>query len=340
MVEMYFQMRHVYIFLLGFLLAAQGCVNSKQPIQKTADGAWTFVESEDGSKPEARHEAGFAGIGDRFYLLGGRGIKPTSIYDFNERKWIQGAPPPLELHHFQPVVHDGLIYVAGAMTGPYPGETPVENIYIYDPDSDAWHQGPSIPQARLRGGAGAVVKEGSLYLLCGIQDGHRGGHVSWLDVYDFTTGTWTVLPDAPRPRDHFQAAIVGDHLYGIAGRTTMAADNPFKNTIGAVDVFDIRSNKWTTLSNILPTERAGNAALAIGTDILVLGGESFNQEIAHSEVEVLDTRTGSWTSWPDLVRGRHGTGVLWYHGSLYMASGCGNRGGTPELSDLIKFSLD
>ncbi len=308
-------------------------------INQLSKGQWTEVKSVDGSVPVERHEAAFVGLGHRLYLLGGRGDKPTSIYDFDSQTWTQGAEPPIEMHHFQPVVYGGNIYVAGAMTGGYPGETPVPHIYIYNPQLDAWREGPEIPEDRRRGGAGAVLHGDKLYLVCGIKDGHRGDHKKWLDVYDFKSDRWEVLPDAPRPRDHFQALIVNDKLYGVGGRTTVSADNPFKNTIGEVDVFDLQSGSWSTLENHLPTPRAGNFIINLGEEILVLGGESFSQEPAHAEVESLNVRTGRWKTLPSQPQGRHGTGVVLYQNKLYTSSGSGNRGGGPELADLWMFSF-
>ena len=62
------------------------------------------------------------------------------------------------------------------------------------------------------------MHEGKIYLVCGIQDGHRSGWVNWLDVYDPNTGAWSKLPDAPRARDHFQVAITQGKLVAAAGR--------------------------------------------------------------------------------------------------------------------------
>ena len=304
----------------------------------STDSGWRAVKATDGSRPTARHEAAFIGLNERYYLLGGRGIKPVDIYDPATQQWSEGASSPVEIHHFQPVVYDGKIHLLGAMTGGYPGETPLPEIHFYDPATDTWSTGATIPPDRRRGGAGAVVHDGKIYLVCGITDGHRGGHVAWLDAYDPATGAWTRLADAPRPRDHFQAVVHDNKLYALAGRTTVAATNPFANTIGAVDVYDFATDSWSTLPDTLPTHRAGNAAISLDDDILVLGGESL-QLVAHSEVEALNPTTGTWRTLDSLSRGRHGTGVIHHNGRLVMASGCGNHGGEPELDDMIVLDL-
>jgi len=291
-----------------FLLLLASCSNS-DPVESssTSDTAtestgWHAVMAADSTKPHPRHEAAFVSVDNKYYLLGGRGIKPVDIFDTKTQTWTSGAEPPIEIHHFQPVIYAGEIYLLGAMTGKYPGETPLPGIMIYNPDKDTWRVGAEIPTARRRGGAGAVLHNDKIYLVCGIIDGHRGGHVPWLDVYDPATNTWEQLPDAPRPRDHFQAVVKDNKLYSLAGRTTVAATNPFANTIGEVDVFDLTTNTWSTLPDTLPTLRAGNAAIVLGDDILVVGGESKDQVYAHSEVEALAVATGKWRSLDSLSR--------------------------------------
>lgn len=331
---------HQWVSLLlisSFLFWWHCSPKSTPPITVLQNGQWTELTSSDGSEPVERHEAAFVGVGDKFYLLGGRGMKPASIYDTKTRRWTLGPVPPIELHHFQPVVYQNDIYIMGAMTGPYPGEDPVPNIYIYRTATDTWDKGPAIPADRLRGGAGVAVNEDKFYLACGIADGHRGDHKVWLDVYDARTGKWSQLPDAPRARDHFQASMVDGKLYCLGGRTTIAADNPFKNTIGEVDVYDLQTQRWTTLDQPIPTKRAGSFNLPVGPEILVFGGESFTQIPAHAEVEALNTKTEQWRRLPPMGRGRHGTGAVWHQRTIYTASGCGNRGGEPELSDLWSF---
>lgn len=321
--------KHFHYLLLIFL------VNMPQ-VAEAQQGSWLEEIARQGS-PDARHEAGFVAVNDKFYLLGGRGIKPVNIYDPITKVWTNGQAPPIELHHFQPLAYQGKIYAIGAMTGKYPGETPVPNIIIYDPQSDTWSNGPNIPANRRRGGAGLVLYNNKFYLVCGITDGHRGGHVNWMDVYDPATNSWQILADAPRARDHFQASEIHGKIYAVAGRRSTAGQNVFGNTESAVDVYDIASGKWTTLNHSLPTQRAGTYNAVYQQYILVFGGESPSQEASHSEVEGLDSQTGLWTSFSPMITGRHGTGTAWYKDTIFIASGSGGRGGGPELDTQDKF---
>ncbi|SHI45836.1 Kelch repeat-containing protein [Pseudozobellia thermophila] len=299
---------------------------------------WQEVVAQGGSKPVARHEAAFVRVGPKFYLLGGRGIRPVSIYDTQTKEWTEGQKPPIELHHFQPVVFEDKIYVIAALTGKWPGETPTEYVYIYDPASDKWSKGDVIPPDRRRGSTGNVLYNGKIYIACGIKNGHIGDHKNWMDSYDPKTGQWQVLTDAPRARDHFQAVLAEGKIYAPAGRNTgIEPDDPFGGTLAEVDVYDIESDSWQTLSEPIPTQRAGNAAMRHNDEIWVVGGESPTQEKAHADVEALDLSTMQWRKLPGLIEGRHGTGLVFFEDDVYIASGCGKRGGEPELTTMEKY---
>ncbi|MCC7123654.1 MAG: kelch repeat-containing protein [Acidobacteria bacterium] len=278
-----------------------------------------------------RHEHGYVQVGSRFYLLGGRGINPVDIFDPATGTWSKGAASPVEMHHFQAVVFENRIYVVGAMGGQFPKESPLANVYVYDPTVDRWTTGPEIPAGRRRGGAGAVLHNGEIVVIAGITNGHYDGHVRWVDAFNPRTGQWRVLPDAPRARDHFHAAIIGGRIYAAAGRRSSAATNQtFELTVPEVDVFDLASSRWSTLpaaSNI-PTPRAGAGAVALNGRLIVLGGESGGQELAHADVEELDPATGRWRALQPLAMGRHATQAVLHDGRIYLASGSRTRGAT------------
>ncbi len=284
-----------------------------------------------------RHENTMTAVGDKLILLGGRGVKPTEIFDIATHTWKKSVNTPLEMSHLQAVNYHGEVYVMGAMTGNYPHETPIPNIYIYNVEKGEWRVGPEIPKERLRGSAGCVVYKDKIYLVCGIVDGHWDGHVAWLDEYDPQTNTWKKLADAPHTRDHVSVAIVKDKLYVVGGRRSYAKINQVLNlTEGAVDIFDLKKKTWSTLpeSLNLPTQRAGNSTIAYGDKIVVIGGESASQVPAHSEVEAFDTKKQAWVKLASLKQGRHGTGMVVVDGKIYVAAGSANRGGGPELNEM------
>jgi len=327
-------------FKNGFVILLLGFVNFIQGQEYKDMGNWKTVVTL--NEAMARHECSFVALDSKLYLFGGRGIKPFSILDLKTNEWSDGAPTPIEIHHFQGVTYKGKIYVIGGMTGKYPYEKPLKNILVYDPKTNKWGESVEIPEGRRRGSAGVVVVEDKAFLVSGIVDGHNSGHVTWVDQYDFKTGKWKVLADAPRPRDHYHAALKNGKIYAAGGRNSSFATNQtFDLTIPEVDVYDIKTNTWATLpekSNI-PTMRAGASAVFLGDDLILIGGESVAQNEAHNTVEAYNIKTETWRKLSPLNTGRHGSQAIVYRNKIYIAAGSGKRGGKPELSSIEEFGF-
>lgn len=291
---------------------------------------WQNLKVDEGV--EERHENALVLAGEKFYLIGGRGKKQLDIYDTKSQNWSKGSQPPFEIHHFQAVALDGLIYVLGAFTGGWPYETPLSHILIYDPEADVWIIGGEIPQNRRRGAAGVSIYNQKIYISNGIINGHSSAWVNWLDEFDPYTNTWKSLPDAPRARDHFQSIVKDDKLFVAGGRRSGSiTGNGFAGTVKETDVFDFSKMQWETLADI-PTPRAGTATAVFDGKPVILGGESNTQEAAHSEVEIFDAESNSWSSLPEMKESRHGTQAISLNNQIVIGAGSGNRGGGPELN--------
>ncbi len=320
--------------VLILLFAVMGyCAFAEQSITSFR---WQTVETQ--GQPQCRHECAFTACAGKLYLIGGRRIQPVNVYDLKTNQWTNASKPPVEIHHFQPVIRDGKIYLFGVMTGKYPNETPLPNVLIYDPATDAWSQGAEIPEDRRRGSCGVVLHNGKIYMVCGIREGHQGGFVPWLDEYDPVANTWRRLADAPRPRDHFAAVVIEGKIYVAGGRrTSKRTGQVFNLTIPEVDVYDIQTNTWATLTEDLPTQRAGTSTVAWDGKLLVIGGESAQKQ-AHNQVQMYDPAAKKWQVLSPLVRGRHGTGAVVLDGKIYTCAGSGGQGGGPELTSLEVFA--
>jgi N-acetylneuraminic acid mutarotase len=306
------------------------------PSLSAAPGEWAvqWSRGQSSGQPTARHESAAAVVDGKLYVIGGRGDRPLDILDLASGQWRTGAKAPLEINHVQAVVWGGRIYVIGAFTGPFPQEKIVPQVLIYDPASDRWTQGPGLPAGRHRGGAGVVVQGDHIYLVGGNRLGHNSGFVPWLDRFDPKTGAWIALADAPRPRDHFHAVVLDGKIYTAGGRRSAADQKqPLALTIPEMDIYDIASGRWTTAKAPLPTPRAGVSVVTLGKRVVVMGGESSRQTLAHDEVEAFDPAKGAWTTLTGLPAGRHGMQAVRSGDDVHILAGSRNRGGGPELND-------
>jgi hypothetical protein len=288
--------------------------------------AW--IDMNENETYTARHECSFVQAGNKFFLLGGRENPQTlEIYDYTSNTWSQGATVPQPFNHFQATEYEGLVWVIGAFeTNDFPLEVPTEHVHVYDPANNLWIQGPRIP--RPRGAGGVVVYNEKFYVMGGNTIGHAGGFVSWLDEYNPQTGQWKILSDAPEARDHFHAAVVGDKLYAAGGRRT-ARNDWFGDVVAKVDVYDFTRGEWLSfnLPDDLPVPRAGTATAVFDDQIVIMGGESLSQDVAHNDVHVLDPNTGTWSTLSPLNHGRHGMQAIVSGKGIYVTAGSPKRGG-------------
>ncbi len=290
---------------------------------------WTTINTS--GEVTGRHENAFVEYKGQLYLLGGRGINPVNVFDPETNSWTTKSKSPMEIHHFQAVVYGDAIFLVGAMTGKYPKETPLENIWMYYPETNRWVKGPEIPADRRRGGAGAVVYNDKIYLVGGIDYGHTSGTNNYFDSYDLKTGEWNVLTKSPHIRDHFPAIVVDNKLYCVGGRNTSVhyPDNFgafFNATIPYVDVYDFAKNEWRTLENELPVPTAAGSLVQADNKLIYIGGEG-RQAQAYNQAQCLDLATGEWLQLAPLNTGRHGTGAVIYKGNVFIAAGSPVKGG-------------
>jgi N-acetylneuraminic acid mutarotase len=67
--------------------------------------------------------------------------------------------------------------------------------------------------------------------------------------------------------------------------------------------------------------------------IIIIGGES-KQPKAHNNVEAFDPVNQRWSVMPSLITGRHGSQAIVYKNRIFIATGSGNQGGSPELNSM------
>ncbi|WP_055392973.1 PKD domain-containing protein [Flagellimonas eckloniae] len=300
--------------------------------------AW--VDKDEDETYTGRHECSFVQAGDRFYLMGGRESSQTvDIYNYAANSWTAlNNSAPSVFNHFQAVEYGGLIWVIGAFTSNgFPNEPPAEHVWMFDPSTNEWIEGPEIPASRRRGSAGLAIYNDKFYLVGGNTIGHNGGYVNWFDEYDPATGTWTTLDDAPHARDHFHAAVVGDKLYAAGGRLSGGDGGTFAPTIPEVDVYDFVTGTWSTLDEDIPTPRGASTSVNFNDKLVVIGGEVQGEEVYGEVVtdalkitEQYDPVTEVWTRLEDLNNERHGTQAIVSGAGIFITAGSPKIGGGTE----------
>ena len=272
-----------------------------------------------------RQEVGFARVGGRFFLAWGGTVHQR--YNARRDRWRTLSPLPGDLDHIQAVTLDGSIYSLGGLVRlprvqPKP---PSGSVWIYHPADDTFSSGAAMPEGRKRGAGGVAAWHGRLYYFGGLREGVA---VPWVDVYDPDANGWTSLPDMPRARDHFHAAVVGDTMYAIGGR---AGDpqSPFVFN----DAYSFTTGTWTTGLARLPTARGGYASAVVQGHVVVIGGEGGGE--VFSTVEAYDPASDTWRTLADMPTARHGIQAVVWRGKIFVAGGGAVAGGG-EPTDVVE----
>jgi N-acetylneuraminic acid mutarotase len=281
----------------------------------------------------ARQELPYNVVNGRFYLAGG--IAPSGdprriqVYDPTTDTWqFTGAILPAALNHMRSAVVNGKIYYIGGYLDTTNEE--VGTVSIYDPSTNTVTAGTPMPRPRAAGGV--AVYQGKIYYAGGATTGTTAADKTartWFDVYDPATDSWSQLPDMPRKRDHFAAAVVNGKFYALAGRNKRIGSTWSQNA-----AYDFGTGTWSENVAPTPTPRGGVATAVIGSQILVIGGERSVNGVKSvlNVVEAYDTSTNTWTTLAPMPTARHGMEAVVYNGKVYVADGSSVSGGGPASS--------
>ena len=144
---------------------------------------------------------------------------------------------------------DGKIYLVG---GYLDDKIPSNKLFIYDPTTDAWQEGKSMPTARAALTAQFIGN--ILYAVGGTDDNNP---LTVNEAYDPATATWTSKANMPTPRQHMASGVVDDILYVIGGRPKGKSSNIDNN-----EAYDPKTDTWTAKAP-MPTARGGIAAATV-----------------------------------------------------------------------------
>jgi len=274
--------------------------------------------------------------------------------------WRRLADIPTPRSEVAAAAAAGRIYIIGG----FGGGTIVER---YDPGTDRWDRGPSLPIA-VDHAMAASVGARTVYVFGGYANGRATARSFRLQL---GADRWEEIAPMPAPRAAAAAVARGDKVYLVGGadgdrlvaptwiyetaadawRTGAAIPTPRDHLAGAdldakvcavggrrlsltsnlptLECYDTGGDTWEKLADA-PTPRGGVGAAVIGeTRLVFVGGEQ--PQGTFQEVEIFDARTRSWSRGPDLPAPRHGVGVAAIGATVYVMTGGPRPGGSQTV---------
>ena len=236
-------------------------------------------------------------------------FEPDDGTTFNPPPWEEVASMPFARSSHQAVVLGGEIYVLDG----YDGNNFVTTVHIYNPDSDSWRTGPSLPSA---GGYSAEVVDNVIYVSgfsnvyyyevgasswvtvpVTVGDGDFGSSATYTDAFfgntivGLTGGSsvdqaWDVVGYQPLENLWLEGVglivgewlrpsveVVGDTLYAIGG----FGDGAERGALNKVATYSLSGDVWTSsAASTMNVSRDGLATTVLHGQIFAFGGNPVN----------------------------------------------------------------
>ncbi|HEX6385083.1 MAG TPA: kelch repeat-containing protein, partial [Anaerolineae bacterium] len=192
----------------------------------------------------------------------------------------------------------GKLYAVAGKTSAGPQRT----MYIYDPATNSWTTGPSLPTAYAAVENPAVAAyNGKLYVFGGSTDPFSGA-VTSAAVFDPQTSSWTMLASMQTARGGATAQVINGKIYVAGGLDVNGA------SLASVEIYDPASNTWSSAAAM--TTRRDNAGSAVlGGMLYVFGGRTRDADGTEvngtlATVEMYDPSANTWTARASMPTGR------------------------------------
>lgn len=271
-------------------------------------------------------------------------------------EWRVLAGAPTERLEVAAAVLDQRIYVMGGLLA---DGNATDRVEIYDPATNSWSAGPSLPVA-VHHAMGATFRD-EVVVAGGFEGG--GFTTASASVFALRDGAWTSLPDLRRPRAAGGAVVVRDRLVLVGGQDGatlvepteifdgtawrdgariptprdhlgVAADERYvyavtgrlrsiDASVKVLERYDVVANRWKRLAPPR-VARGGIGAAVVSDSLIVLGGENPAAEPngVYGVVERFTIASGRWDNMrAPMPTPRHGVGVAVIGPTIYVACG-------------------
>ncbi|RZI95011.1 MAG: hypothetical protein EOP39_29955, partial [Rubrivivax sp.] len=196
------------------------------------------------------------------------------------------------------------------------------SLQVYDPVSNSWALGPSLPSGRFAS-AGAALN-GKLYVLGGWNlSNAASASLASVSAFDTAGNAWAAeaLMPMPTARNAAAAGVISAQIHVVGGRSPGIRSNDHLS-LATHEIYNPLTNSWQTAA-AMPTARGGIAAAVLNGKLYVFGGEATTASgsTVSNAVERYDPATNSWQLLDAMPYRAHGLGAVAVGNAIYVMGG-------------------
>jgi hypothetical protein len=205
-----------------------------------------------------------------------------------------------------------------AVTGHPLGGKSLASAELYDPQQNVWTPTGSLNLARNGVDPGGLLSlPNGKFLIAGGGTANRSVHEA--ELYDYTTGTWTVTGSMHVPRCvHTATQLASGDVLAAGG-----IDWITEEVHASAEMYDYKAGTWTRTGPMAIPRISHRAVRLADGQILVTGGNSdYPNERVVASAEIYDPQTGNWRETTPMQTARRGhVAVVLQDGRVLVAGG-------------------
>ena len=307
-------------------------------ISQTANPSWSYTGSL--NTASADHTATLL-PGGKVLVAGGWGAAHDSaeLYDPATGSWsVTGSLNTPRMDHTATLLPNGKVLVAGGWNG----EDELKSAELYDPATGTWTSTGNLNVARDSHTA-TLLADGKVLIAGGYNGDDFSEVEARAELYDPTTGTWSITGSLHKKRANHTATLLPDGRVLVAGGTNYNFNPPasFWESLHSSELYDPNTGTWSVTGSLNTDRLSHTATLLPNGSVMVAGGDQCSVSIGCGQAnftnsaELYSPGTGEWSGTASLSTPRSShTATLLPDGQVLIAGGLSDFFDTSEIAEI------
>jgi N-acetylneuraminic acid mutarotase len=248
----------------------------------------------------------------------------AELYDPVTGVWtVTGSMTVAHRDHTATLLPSGKVLVAG-------GYSAISTCELYDPITGTWSITGSLNTPRFAS-TSVLLRNGKVLIGGGYNNAPFDYYTSNCELYDPTTGAWTLTGDMVMKHYQHSMVLLNDGRVLVAGNSGSGNDG-FTET----EVYDPDAGTWTKTGSLTIGRAASGLVVLPDGRALIIGGCGINDVL--SGAEVYSPSAGTWSAAGFVTTAREAVAALLLRGGKVLAvGGCTRLGACFPDSDLYDY---